>query len=146
MSINASNVKRKRIEEASFNASASGEDDYLNVNITYAPGENDYLHAHITFLNELNDQSHSNLTSDDFNILDIVNQADQDEDKDEDLINLITNLNLDKSLSFAKFMDLDIRIVINSDCTRHSFVDHSIFIIYIKVQSRFIKGIEDVKV
>ena len=35
LNINALNVKRKRIEKASFNASASKKDDYFNVNITY---------------------------------------------------------------------------------------------------------------
>ena len=36
--------------------------------------------------------------------------------------------------------------MINSDCTRHFFIDRSIFITYIKIQSRFIKDIESVKV
>ena len=142
--IDALSAKRKRIEEAPFNASASGEDDYLNANMAYAPGENDYLHAHMTFLNELDDQSHPDLTPDDFNILGAATQADQDED--EDPISLIADPDLDKSLSSAKSMDLDTRIVIDSGCTRHSFADRSIFTTYIKVQSRSIKGIEDVKV
>ena len=43
-------------------------------------------------------------------------------------------------------MDFDIRIVINFNYTRHFFIDYSIFIIYIKVQFRFIKNIEDVKI
>ena len=43
-------------------------------------------------------------------------------------------------------MNLDIRIIINFDCTRHFFVNHSIFIIYIKIQFRFIKNIKGVKI
>ena len=56
----------------SFNVSAPEEDDYFNINITYASEENDYLHVHMTFLNELNDQSHPNFISNDFNILSII--------------------------------------------------------------------------
>ena len=73
MNINVLNVKRKRIEKALFNVFASGENDYLNVNITYILEKNDYLHIHMTFLNELNDQNHSNFISNDFNILSIIN-------------------------------------------------------------------------
>ena len=36
--------------------------------------------------------------------------------------------------------------MINFDCTRYFFIDYSIFIIYIKIQSRFIKDIENVKI
>ena len=43
-------------------------------------------------------------------------------------------------------MNLDIRIMINFNCTRHFFIDRSIFIIYIKIQSRFIKDIENIKI
>ena len=43
-------------------------------------------------------------------------------------------------------MNFDIRIVINFDYIRHFFIDYSIFIIYIKIQFRLIKNIEDVKV
>ena len=56
------------------------------------------------------------------------------------------NLNLNKKFSFIKFMNLDIRIIINFDYIRYFFIDRSIFIIYIKIQSRFIKGIKGVKV
>ena len=43
-------------------------------------------------------------------------------------------------------MNFDIRIVIDFNCIRHFFIDYLIFIIYIKIQFRFIKGIEDVKI
>ena len=95
----------------------------------YVSEKDDYLHIYITFLNELNNQNHSNLISNDFNILNIINQIDQN----KDFINLITNLNLNKKLSFVKFMNLDIRIMIDFDYIRYFFIDCSIFIIYIKV-------------
>ena len=53
---------------------------------------------------------------------------------------------MNKSLLFVKFMNLDIRIVINFNCIRYSFIDHLIFIIYIKIQFRFIKNIKNVKI
>ena len=53
---------------------------------------------------------------------------------------------MNKSLLFVKFMNLDIRIVINFNCIRHSFIDHLIFIIYIKIQFQFIKNIKNVKI
>ena len=115
MNIDVSNVKRKRIEKASSNASVLGE--------------NDYFHTHMTFLNELNDQNHSNFISNDFNILNAINQANQN----EDFINLITNPDLNKKLSSVKFINLDIRVVINFDCIRYFFIDRSIFTIYIKI-------------
>ena len=142
MSIDALNIKRKRIEKALFNVSALGKDDYLNVNITYVSKKDDYFHIHMTFLNELNDQNHSNFILNDFNILNVINQTNQD----ENFINLIMNLNLNKKLSFVKFMNFDIRIMIDFNCIRYFFIDHSIFIIYIKIQSRFIKDIKDVKI
>ena len=89
-----------------FNDSALEKNDYFNVNITYALKKDDYLHIYITFLDELNDQSYSNLILNDFNILNAINQTNQNED--EDLINLITNLNLNKKLLFVKFMKFDI--------------------------------------
>ena len=54
MSINISNVKRKRIEKALFNVFVSEKNNYFNVIITYALRKNDYLYTYITFLNELN--------------------------------------------------------------------------------------------
>ena len=42
-------------------------------------------------------------------------------------------------------MNFDIRIIINFDYIRYFFIDRSIFIIYIKIQSRFIKGIITLK-
>ena len=95
----------------------------------------------MTFLNELNDQSHSNIISNDFNILSAINQ-----DENENFINLIMNSNLNKNLSFVKSMNLNIRIMINFDYIRHFFIDHLIFIIYIKIQSRPIKSIKNVKI
>ena len=56
------------------------------------------------------------------------------------------NFDLNKKLSFVKFMNFDIRIIIDFNYTRYFFVDYSIFIIYIKIQFRFIKNIKDVKV
>ena len=53
---------------------------------------------------------------------------------------------MNKNLLFVKFMNLDIRIVRNSNYIRHFFIDYSIFIIYIKIQFRFIKDIENVKI
>ena len=98
----------------------------------------------MTFLNELNIQNYSNFILNDFNILNIINQINYDENKN--LINLITNPNLNKNLSFVKFMNLDIRIMINFNCTHYSFINYSIFIIYIKIQSRFIKNIKNIKI
>ena len=43
-------------------------------------------------------------------------------------------------------MNLDIRVMINFDNIRYFFIDYSIFIIYIKIQFRFIKDIKNVKV
>ena len=70
--ISNANALKKRHLTSSFQK----KNDYLNVNIIYVSKENDYLYAYIIFLNELNDQSHSNLISNDFNILDVINQAD----------------------------------------------------------------------
>ena len=112
--------KRKRIEETSFNASASEKNDYLNIN---------YI-----FLKELNFIMHySNVNSNDFNILDAA---------DDQVINLIVTKVLEYSLMTANFVNLLIRVVVDSNCSRYSFADYSIFIIYEKVYSRSIKGIE----
>ena len=100
----------------------------------------------MTFLNELNDQNHSNLILNDFNILNAINQINQDENENENLIYLIINPNLNKRLSFINFINLDIQIIINFDCIRYFFIDYSIFIIYIKIQFRFIKSIKNVKI
>ena len=78
----------------------------------------------------------------DFNILNAINQINQN----EDFINLITNSNLNKNLLFVKFMNFDIRIMINFNCIHYFFANRSMFIIYIKIQSRFIKDIKNVKV
>ena len=43
-------------------------------------------------------------------------------------------------------MNLDIRIVINFNYIRYFFINYSIFIIYIKIQFRFIKNIKSVKI
>ena len=56
------------------------------------------------------------------------------------------NLNLNKRLLFVNFINLDIRIIINFNYIRYFFINYSIFIIYIKIQSRFIKNIKNVKV
>ena len=115
-----SSNKRKRIEETSFNVSASEENDYLNIN--YA------------FLKELNSIMHySNINSNDFNILDAT---------DDQVINLIVTKALEHSLITTNFVNLLIRVVVDSDCSRYSFANRSMFIIYEKVYSRSIKGIE----
>ena len=119
-----SSNKRKRIEETSFNASASEEDDYLNVNYV--------------FLKELDSIMHyPDVNSNDFNILDAA---------DDQVINLIVTKALEHSLMTANFVNLLIRVVVDSDCSRHSFADRSIFIIYEKVYSRSIKDIEESEV
>ena len=119
-----SSNKRKRIEEASFNASAPEEDDYLNVN---------YI-----FLKELNFiMYYSNINSNDFNILDAA---------DDQVINLIVTKALEHSLMTANFVNLLIRVVVDSDCSRYSFANRSMFIIYEKVYSRSIKSIEESEV
>ena len=56
------------------------------------------------------------------------------------------NPNLNKNLTFFKFTNLYIRIVLNFDCNCYFFIDHLIFIIYNKIQSRLIKNIENVKI
>ena len=43
-------------------------------------------------------------------------------------------------------MNFDVRIIIDFNFIRYFFIERSIFIIYIKIQFRFIKGIENVKV
>ena len=114
-----SSNKRKRIEETSFNASAPEKNDYLNVN---------YI-----FLKELNFIMHySNINSNDFNILDAA---------DNQVINLIVTKALEHSLITANFVNLLTRVVVDSDCSRHSFANRSMFIIYEKIYSRSIKGI-----
>ena len=40
---------------------------------------------------------------------------------------------MNKSLTFVKFTNLNIRIMLDFNCTHYFFVDHSIFIIYNKV-------------
>ena len=116
--------KRKRIEETSFNVSASEKNDYLNIN---------YI-----FLKELNFIIYySNINSNDFNILDAT---------DDQVINLIVTKALEYSLIATNFVNLLIRVVVDSDCSRYSFANRSIFIIYEKIYSRSIKGIEESEV
>ena len=115
-----SSNKRKRIEETSFNVSASEKNDYLNVN---------YI-----FLKELNFiMYYSNVNSNDFNILDAT---------DDQVINLIVTKALEHSLMTADFVNLLTRVVVDSDCSRYSFANRSMFIIYEKIYSRSIKNIE----
>ena len=119
-----SSNKRKRIEETSFNVSASEENDYFNIN---------YI-----FLKELNSIMHySNINSNDFNILDAT---------DDQVINLIVTKVLEYSLMTMNFVNLLTRVVVDSDCSRYSFANRSIFIIYEKIYSRSIKGIEESEV
>ena len=115
-----SSNKRKRIEETSFNVSASEKNDYLNIN---------YI-----FLKELNFIMHySNINSIDFNILDAA---------DDQVINLIVTKALEHSLITANFVNLLTRVVVDLDYSRYSFANRSIFIIYEKIYSRSIKSIE----
>ena len=55
VNINILNVKRKRIEKASFNVFVSKKNDYFKVNITYISKKYDYFEIYIIFLNELNE-------------------------------------------------------------------------------------------
>ena len=43
-------------------------------------------------------------------------------------------------------LDLDIKICVDSGCSRHSFADRSLFITYEEIQSRSIKGIDNSEV
>ena len=116
--------KRKRIEETSFNASASEKNDYLNIN---------YI-----FLKKLNFiMYYSNINSNDFNILDAT---------DDQVINLIVTKALEHSLMTANFVNLLTRVVVDSDCSRYSFANRSMFIIYEKIYFRSIKRIEESEV
>ena len=112
--------KRKRIEETSFNVSASEKNDYLNVNYVFLKKLNFIMH-------------YSNINSNDFNILDATN---------DQVINLIVTKALEHSLITANFVNLLIRVVVDSDCSRYSFANRSMFIIYEKIYSRSIKSIE----
>ena len=115
-----SNNKRKRIEETSFNASASEKNDYLNINYVFLKKLNFIIY-------------YSNVNSNDFNILDAT---------DDQVINLIVTKALEHSLIAADFVNLLTRVVVDSDCSRHSFANRSMFIIYEKIYSRPIKSIE----
>ena len=114
-------TKRKRIEEAPSNASAPGEDEYLNAN--YA------------FLEELDStMHHMDPSPDDFNILGAAD--------DEEVINLIAvDSSLEHNLMAADSADLCSRVVVDSGCSRHSFADRSVFVTYEKIYSRPIRGI-----
>ena len=112
--------KRKRIKETSFNVSASEENDYLNVNYVFLKKLNSIMH-------------YSNINPNDFNILDAAN---------DQVINLIVTKALEHSLITANFVNLLTRVVVDSDCSRYSFANRSMFIIYEKIYSRSIKGIE----
>ena len=112
--------KRKRIEETSFNASALEKNDYLNINYIFLKKLNFIIY-------------YSNINPNDFNILDAV---------DDQVINLIVTKALEYSLITANFVNLLTRVVVDLDCSRHSFADRSMFIIYEKIYFRSIKDIE----
>ena len=76
---------------------------------------------------------YSNINSNDFNILDAT---------DDQVINLIVTKALEHSLMTANFVNLLIRVVVDSDYSRYSFANRSMFIIYEKIYSRSIKNIE----
>ena len=119
-----SSNKRKRIEETSFNVSASEKNDYLNINYVFLKKLNFIIY-------------YSNVNSNDFNILDAA---------DDQVINLIVTKALEYSLMTANFVNLLTRVVVDLDCSRHSFANRSIFITYEKIYSRSIKGIEESEV
>ena len=77
---------------------------------------------------------YSNINSNDFNILDAT---------DDQVINLIVTKALEHSLITADFVNLLTRVVVDLDCSRYSFANRSIFIIYEKIYSRSIKNIEE---
>ena len=112
--------KRKRIEETSFNVSASEKNDYLNINYIFLKKLNFIIH-------------YSNINSNDFNILDAT---------DDQVINLIVTKALEHSFMITNFVNLLTRVVVDSDCSRYSFANRSMFIIYEKIYSRSIKSIE----
>ena len=122
--------KRKRIEEAPSNASAPGEDDYLNAN--YA------------FLEELQDAS-----PDDFNILgaseeQVINlMATMDPEDPSDDFDILTasDEELVTLMAATDAIELSSRVVVDSGCSRHSFADRSMFTTYETIHSRPIKGI-----
>ena len=116
--------KRKRIEETSFNVSASEKNDYLNINYIFLKKLNFIIY-------------YSNMNSNDFNILGAT---------DDQVINLIVTKALEYSLITANFVNLLTRVVVDSDCSRYSFANRSIFIIYKKIYSRSIKSIEESEV
>ena len=102
--------------------------------IASAPEKDDYLNVNYAFLEELDSTMHySNVNPDDFNILDAT---------DDQVINLIVTKALEYSLITANFVNLLIRVVVDSDCSRYSFANRSMFIIYEKIYFRSIKGIE----
>ena len=76
---------------------------------------------------------YSNINSNDFNILDAT---------DDQVINLIVTKAFEYSLMITNFVNLLTRVVVDSDCSRYSFANRSIFIIYEKIYSRSIKNIE----
>ena len=112
--------KRKRIEETSFNVSALEKNDYLNVNYVFLKKLNFIIY-------------YSNVNSNDFNILDAA---------DNQVINLIVTKVLEHSLMTANFVNLLIWVVVDSDYSRYSFANRSMFITYEKIYSRSIKSIE----
>ena len=77
-----SSNKRKRIEETSFNVSASEENDYLNINYIFLKKLNFIIH-------------YLNINSNDFNILNAA---------DDQVINLIVTKALEYSLITADFV------------------------------------------
>ena len=80
---------------------------------------------------------YSNINSNDFNILDAT---------DDQVINLIVTKALEHSFIITNFVNLLIRVVVDSDYSRYSFANRSMFIIYEKIYSRSIKNIEESEV
>ena len=75
----------------------------------------------------------SNIDSNNYNIFNTINKQ---------IINLIIiNFILNEILIIINFINLYFRVVIDFDYFRYFFVNYSIFIIYKKIHSRFIKNI-----
>ena len=81
----------------------------------------------------------SNIILNNYNIFNVIDQNKQ-------VINLIIliiiDFKLNRNLIATNFLDLYIYIIIDSDYSYYSFINHLIFIIYKNTYSRFIKSIK----
>ena len=125
------NNKRKRIKKVLFNI--------------FILKKNNYLNANYIFIKKLNFSIYLlNAVSNNYNILDII-------DQDEQVINLIIlitinfkliNFKLNHNLITINSLNFYIYVIMNFDYSRYFFINRSIFIIYKNIYSRFIKNIE----